>query len=210
MSTQVMLFEAGRDLHPDEPGDPCLQTAGEDEGSRARTHARTSSDGPSRRLPKQTAVASRKSGGHKSPFAGILGSCEPRNNSGAFFSPSAAHAWPKAESPGRSKPVNRDKDEDFHDGEWDIFDLFNATNGKLRHDGLLDISQLYEYSPSEAEELNVPRLLEIWDHTATGCGECAKIVEMLRKIRSSLSEDDEETFGERPEGSDMDVSNSFS
>jgi hypothetical protein len=96
----------------------------------------------------------------------------------------------------RRKTVNPESDEEFHDSESseDIFDLFNATNGILRQDGLLDISQLDVYDEREAEELNVPRLREIWRHTATGCTRCAEIVSMLGAIRVSLrEEEDEET-----------------
>lgn len=95
--------------------------------------------------------------------------------------------------------MNPESDEEFHDGESseDIFDLFNATNGILRQDGLLDISQLGAYDEREAEELNVPRLREIWEHTASGCARCAKIVSLLGAIRVSLrEEDDEETQDE--------------
>jgi hypothetical protein len=102
---------------------------------------------------------------------------------------------------GRRKTVNPESDEEFHDGgsSEDIFDLFNATGGILRQDGLLDISRLDAYGEREAEELNVPRLREIWEHTASasGCKRCAEIVSMLVAIRVSLrEEDDKETTDE--------------
>jgi hypothetical protein len=78
--------------------------------------------------------------------------------------------------------------EEFHDGEPDVFDLFNACNGVLGVNGLLDVEQLNLYSPDKAEELNVSRLRVVWEHTATGCARCAEIIESLQTLRKALRE----------------------
>jgi hypothetical protein len=78
--------------------------------------------------------------------------------------------------------------EHFHDSESDIFDLFNAVDGVLDINGLLDVEQLNHYSPEEAKELNVPRLRVIWEHTATGCARCADIIRKLQILRRTLRE----------------------
>jgi hypothetical protein len=107
----------------------------------------------------------------------------------------------------RRKPVYRVKDDkqQFHDGEFDIYDLYNACDGVVGPDGLLDVNQLYEYTPEEAKELNVPRLVEIWKHTETGCPECARIVKTLNAVRGTLSEDEDEPFDEEAEALNADV-----
>lgn len=75
--------------------------------------------------------------------------------------------------------------DDFHHSEaGDIRDLYNACNGVFR-DGLLDLRMLEEYSPDEAEELNVPRLREVWAHAAAGCNECENIIKSLNKLRGA-------------------------
>ena len=73
MNTSALSFDAGRDLHPDKPGDPSLQTADEDGGSRASVGC----DGPRRRLPRQPTVAPRTFSGRKPPLGQILGSRNP-------------------------------------------------------------------------------------------------------------------------------------
>lgn len=78
--------------------------------------------------------------------------------------------------------------EHFHDSELDVYDLFNACDGVLNNDGLLDVEQLNHYSPDEAEELNVAWLRAVWEHTATGCKRCAEIVESLQTLRKALHE----------------------
>lgn len=79
--------------------------------------------------------------------------------------------------------------EQFHDSEsTDIYDLFNACNGLLDANGLLDVEQLNHYNPDEAEELNVSRLRMIWEHVATGCARCAEIVESLQTLRKVMRE----------------------
>lgn len=77
--------------------------------------------------------------------------------------------------------------EEFHDSELgDIFDLYNACNGEMVN-GLLDVSKLDEYSPADAEALNVPRLRKVWEHMASGCSECETIVRGLGSLRESLA-----------------------
>ena len=81
----------------------------------------------------------------------------------------------------------------FHDSEnEDIYDLFNACNGILREDGLLDLRELDELSQEDAEALNVIRLKEIWDHTAAGCSTCDEIVRLLNSVRGALKANAEE------------------
>ena len=75
--------------------------------------------------------------------------------------------------------------DDFHDSEnGDIYDLFNACNGVLR-DGLLDIKTLEQYGPDDYEILNVPRLREVWEHSAT-CSKCKDIVTALSRMREAM------------------------
>ncbi len=75
--------------------------------------------------------------------------------------------------------------DEFHDSDaGDIYDLYNACNGVL-HDGLLDIRKLEEYSPKDAEELNVTRLREVWTHAASGCAECKDAVSALSSLREA-------------------------
>jgi len=81
------------------------------------------------------------------------------------------------------------RDDSFHESESDIYDLYNACNGIVREDGLLDIRELNDFTPEEAVALNVARLKEIWTHTATGCSRCAQIVKILNSIRGTLKAD---------------------
>ena len=75
---------------------------------------------------------------------------------------------------------------EFHDSEaGDIFSLFNAGDGRIIN-GLLDVHKLEEYSPADAEALNVPRLKEVWAHTASGCAECESIIRGLSRLRESV------------------------
>jgi hypothetical protein len=83
----------------------------------------------------------------------------------------------------RRKPVGSDSAH-YHDSEiGDIYDLFNACNGIVR-DGYLDVQQLDQYSPEEAETLNIIRLREVWEHTITGCLHCRHVVDALRVLHS--------------------------
>lgn len=78
--------------------------------------------------------------------------------------------------------------EQFHDSEsGDIYDLYNACNGVIR-DGFLDVEELNNYTPDEAEELNVPRLREIWEHTKTDCLKCRQIINALDIVRRKVDE----------------------
>lgn len=75
---------------------------------------------------------------------------------------------------------------EFHDSEaGDIYALFNACDGVIIN-GLLDVRKLEEYSPEDAEALNVPRLKAVWEHTASGCAECKGIVHALSRLRGSV------------------------
>jgi hypothetical protein len=88
----------------------------------------------------------------------------------------------------RRKNVD-DKDADpFHSVETDLLiSLFIAVDGAVRGDGLLDVDKLDEYSPEDAEDLNVQGLREFWSHTRS-CPRCELIVNTLHMIRGTLSE----------------------
>jgi hypothetical protein len=51
-------------------------------------------------------------------------------------------------------------------------------------DGLLDINRLDELSPAEKDEFDEARLREVWEHTATGCEQCAAIIDILNRFRA--------------------------
>ncbi|HEX7332184.1 MAG TPA: hypothetical protein VF290_11845 [Pyrinomonadaceae bacterium] len=75
---------------------------------------------------------------------------------------------------------------DFHDSEaGDVYALFNAVDGVIV-DGLLDVRKLDEYSVEDAKALNVPRLREVWRHTASGCSVCQGIIHALGRLRKSF------------------------
>ena len=75
---------------------------------------------------------------------------------------------------------------EFHDSDGgDIYALYNAVDGVMV-DGLLDVRKLEEYSAEDAEALNVPRLREVWAHTASGCSVCEGIIHALSRLRKSL------------------------
>lgn len=85
----------------------------------------------------------------------------------------------------------------FHDGELgDVYDLYNACNGVLLDDGLLDIRKLAELSPEEAELIDVARLRDAWHHTATGCPRCNNIIRTLNTIRGILHLSGDEPYQE--------------
>lgn len=78
----------------------------------------------------------------------------------------------------------------YHDSEsGDIYDLYNACNGATR-DGLLDVRKLDELSAEEREALDVERLRGVWEHTATGCVTCARIIRTLNAARRILRDDE--------------------
>ena len=107
-------------------------------------------------------------------------------------------AQPPADARPKEEAVNQEKEPDnFHDSDVeDIYDLYLACNGVQRRDGLLDIRQLDELTPDEAEILNVPRLREIWKHTETGCIQCKKIIKTLDLVRNVLREEVEDILEE--------------
>ena len=79
--------------------------------------------------------------------------------------------------------------DDFHNSEiGDVYDLYNACNGVMYND-LLDKSKLKEYGPDDYEVLNVPRLLEVWEHTASGCSKCEGIIMALNRLRGEIKEE---------------------
>jgi hypothetical protein len=75
-----------------------------------------------------------------------------------------------------------------HDSEaGDVYALFNAVDGVIV-DGLLDVSKLDDYGPEDAEALNVSRLRQVFEHTASGCKTCEDIIKALTHLRESLEE----------------------
>jgi hypothetical protein len=86
----------------------------------------------------------------------------------------------------------------FHDNELgDVYDLYNACNGAMVG-GLLDVRNLDELSPEEKEALDVKRLREVWDHTATGCATCDNIIRTLNAARGILREEQRGIPGDEP------------
>lgn len=89
----------------------------------------------------------------------------------------------------RTKVAKPEGTDSFHNSESeDIYDLYNAVNGIVR-DGLLDINEFSKLSQQESAALNVPKLKEIWQHTANGCARCANIIEILNLARQTLAQE---------------------
>lgn len=127
-----------------------------------------------------------------SPLCGTSKSSNPgADRSGLFFDSRRPNPSAKSAALVRRKTVaeKQTRDDSFHESESDIYDLYNACNGIVREDGLLDIRELNDFTPEEAVALNVARLKEIWTHTATGCSRCAQIVKILNSIRGTLKAD---------------------
>lgn len=107
--------------------------------------------------------------------------------------------------------MDEDKKADpFHDGDADIYDLYIACDGAVRADGLLDVERLKQFSPAESEALNVPRLIEVWHHTAEEprCPVCAMVVETLNMIRGTLGEGADESSDERTQATGAEANDS--
>jgi hypothetical protein len=79
--------------------------------------------------------------------------------------------------------------EQYHDSErGDIYDLYNACNGTTVAGGLLDVRKLDELGERERAALDVERLRRVWEHTASGCLTCAKIIHRLNRVRRMMRE----------------------
>jgi len=106
---------------------------------------------------------------------------------------------PRDETPmGEASPDVEDA-EQFHDSDLgDIYDLYNACNGAMLG-GLLDVRMLDELSAAEREVLDVERLNKVWEHTATGCATCARIVRTLNKARGALRAGRQNATADSPE-----------
>lgn len=197
------IFKETLHLPTDRPGDHCWRTTDEDGGRRTRARTPAGRAGEHRPSTAQAPVACSPAG---DPRPRLLAT--PGSRDLGFDSPSVFFGRQRPAAPARLLPtqslgretVEQDADH-FHDSETDIFDLFNACDG-VERDGLLDISKLDEYSPAEAEALNVPRLREIWEHTATGCAECAQIIAILKAVRATLGEGGEDDPDGRDEAAD--------
>jgi hypothetical protein len=121
----------------------------------------------------------------------------------SFDSQPATVRQPAPHTPRRTE-VKLEGTDSFHNSESeDIYDLYNAVNGIVR-DGLLDINELQKLSQQESAALNVPKLKEIWQHTANGCARCANIIEILNLARQTLAQE-LESLSEANEAVDSNV-----
>jgi len=116
----------------------------------------------------------------------VLNESLPGLNQPGLFSHSTSPIFLSAENERRTL-VQKERNDEFHDSNSgvDIFALYNACNGIIRH-GFLDVSELDKYSPADAEALDVPRLKKIWEHTLTGCSQCRGIIEALHGVREEV------------------------
>lgn len=200
------IFEEAQDLPMDEWNGHYWRTPDEDEGCYARV--RICAGGAASQRPRRAPVARRLVADLRSWLRGVFVSRDPGLESPqTFFNlarPEPPALSPASDSRGRETVDQKDDDDhfhDFHDSELgDVFDLYLAVNGAVRRDGYLDVEVLHQYSPPEAEALNVPRLIEVWNHTKTGCPECAHIINTLNGVRGTLAEKAEELIREsRPQ-----------
>lgn len=192
------LFDDEWGLGPDEPADCCRRPADEDGGRDARPKAHASADEPRPHSLRQVPAAHHPAGGRESPPRAVTVSRSPRAKAPGLF----LDRKPRVTKFLRRPPVKTGT-EQFHDSDVDIYDLFNACNGVVQSDGLLDIGQLDEYTDEEAAALNVKRLREVWAHTATGCAYCARVVRILRGVRGTLREGESKPVEEQIETSDI-------
>jgi hypothetical protein len=124
-------------------------------------------------LPSQT------NPGQRSPWT---------NNPGIFTSRRGGlEAVPTVNKLSRRRELRSKEDvAQYHDSELgDVYDLYNACNGTMRG-GLLDDRRLNELTAAEREALDVERLREVWEHTASGCQTCAEIVNTLNEARGMM------------------------
>ena len=122
----------------------------------------------------------------------------------SFDTQPTAVRLPAPRTPRRTKVAKLEGTDSFHNSESeDIYDLYNACNGIVRN-GLLDINELSKLSQQESVALNVPKLKEIWRHTATGCARCAHIIEILNLARQTLAQE-LESLPEQNDAVDLNV-----
>jgi hypothetical protein len=209
------IFEEGRALLLNQPGHYCSHRAYEDGASDLYVRASVSSHERDHHLLESSPVIRRSVVDPKSLLVNVPDSRDPGiENLGTFFSFRQLNMHvltPTTESLRRNN-VDQEKDTDqFHDSSdsEDIYDLYNACNGILRN-GLLDKGQLDEYSPDDAEALNVSKLREIWEHTASGCLRCVEIIRTLNEIRGTLRDEADEPIDKQAEEVDVDVIDSIS
>src|SRR4029078_1777526 len=103
------------------------------------------------------------------------------DRSGLFFDSRRPNPSAKSAALVRRKTLaeKQTRHHSFHESESDIYELYNACNGIVREDGLLDIRELNDFTPEEAVALNVARLKKIWDHTAPRWSQSAQTVKTL-------------------------------
>jgi hypothetical protein len=126
--------------------------------------------------------------------ASLLGTIFSRHSPGAIppgiFFGTGRSLWvaPHKKTSRRETLIRQADVRQFHDNDLgDVYDLYNACNGAMAGE-LLDVRKLDEMSPEEQKALNVKRLKEVWDHTATGCATCANIIRTLNAARGLLKE----------------------
>jgi len=206
------FLEQNVDLPPDESLDHFWQLAYE--RGEVNPRALATVNGFEGHLLSKHALDGRLSAVSPLALSGISESSNPGADHPGFFhdsrvlNPSAA--MPTTLPVRRRTVAEETCNNSFHDSESeDIYDLYNACNGIVRDDGLLDIRELDALSQEEAEALNVVRLKEIWAHTSTGCSTCQEIVQILNSVRGTLRADTEDSFGQI-KGVDTNVIDSIS
>ena len=120
---------------------------------------------------------------------------------GVFFGPGVSlRVAPRKRASRREALAQQADARRFHDSETgDVYDLYNACNGEMAG-ALLDVRKLDELSAEEKEALDVRRLREVWEHTASGCPTCDHIIRTLNAARGLLRE--ESARGDEPESED--------
>lgn len=176
-----------------------LRTADRDGGCHAHSPARVGAGESNRHKRAQAHGARLQAAGPESPGNESAARGPEFQTQGISFgsqriNPPASLAH---NSPRRMKNMD-DKDADpFHAVETElVIALYIAVDGAVRADGLLDVDKLDEYSPKDAEALNVQRLREFWHHTES-CTRCELIIGTLNMVRGTLSEGAED-FDEQP------------
>lgn len=170
----------------DQQGEPCLSpAASEGPTNISKSSERIGSNGDGRAtdllgdspIEQRSAAVSTQSGG----TSGLQTGKAPR----VFLDSNRdLPHWAQTTECLRRTEVEDESNDQYHDSELDIFDLYNVCNGVVR-DGFLDIRKLDELSQEELEVFNIVRLRDIWSHSASGCPKCEAIIETLNSIRAS-------------------------
>lgn len=187
--------------------DDFLRTADEYGGRRVQAQTRVGGDESNRRSRWRAPGAGLQAVNPESSPDGVAAARVPESAPRSFFfgarRVSPLSSPPVTESQRRTD-VDEEKDPDpFHKSEADVYALYLAVDGEKGDDGFLNGNRLKEFSPDEAEGLNLPKLIEVWNHTRTGCPRCAMIVSTLNMVRETLAEGAEDASEERAQAEDM-------